>query len=96
VNPSCAEIELSSTSMQENLVVPFPSALKVLQSSQVPRKQHQGVRKPIAGEEEGKLITRLSNQIGKNSSMDSLLPQKQSAPSTTEGKLQIKSELAIS
>jgi hypothetical protein len=35
------------------------------------------------------LITRLSNQIGKNSFLDSLLPQKQSAPSTTEGKLQI-------
>jgi hypothetical protein len=79
--------------MQENLVVPFPSAQNILQPNQVPRKQHHGVQKYIAGEEEGKLITRLSNQIGKNSFLDSLLPQKQSAPSTTEGKLQINQNL---
>jgi len=89
VNPSYAEIESSPTSIEENLVVPFPSAQKVLQQNQVPREQHYVIRRPIAGEEEGRLITRLSNQIGKNSFLDSLLPQKQSAPSTTEGKLKI-------
>ena len=89
MNPSCAEIELSPTSIEENLVVPFPSAQKVLQQNQVPREKHYVIRKPIAGEEEGRSITRLSNQIGKNSFLDSLLPQKQSAPSTTEGKLKI-------
>ena len=63
MNPSCAEIELSPTSIEENLVVPFPSAQKVLQQNQVPREQHYVIRRPIAGEEEGRLITRLSNQI---------------------------------
>jgi hypothetical protein len=84
--------------MLENAVVPFPSSLQVVQANQALLKKSQSVQRPIAGDLEGLSVTRLSNEIGKISFIESLLPQKQKALSTTEGKLQNKfiSKLVIS
>jgi hypothetical protein len=83
--PSRAEVILSSSATAQDL--PLPLVLPVFQETIGSNlKTSSTVRKPIAGDGANGLEERILNQIGKKNFIEFLLPPKQKAPPTPEGK----------